>query len=185
VLCQSINRGRRWVAFAPSPMPSCSSPLPAWVWCPTTIPASRFLSDPTRKQGNRELVLRRRRAVAGYRSSISCMLEACEKDLSMKKFLLGLTTSKGMNVLRDPIFGSSFGVETARANHHCVSVYMPSRVILVIRSLGRLEEEFICIEHSVALLMLDLYSIDQLLLSYRHVLAEVLSFAVASSRVAL
>jgi hypothetical protein len=125
------------------PMPSCSSPLPAWVWCPTTIPASRFLSDPTRKQGNRELVLERRRAVAGCRSSISCMLKACKKDLSMKKLLLGSTDVKGMNVLRDPhLRVKLWGRNGPREPSLCVCVqYKLSRVIsLVIRSLERFEE---------------------------------------------
>lgn len=120
----SINRGRRWVAFAPSPcILAAHLCLLGFGARPLSQPPA--FCDPTRKQGNRELVLESGRRVPYCES---CILNVCDGDSSMKEVLVQFDV-KGMNVLRDPIFGSSFGVETARANHHCVSVYMLLRVI--------------------------------------------------------
>jgi hypothetical protein len=96
---------------------------------------------PTRKQGNRELVLESGRGVP---FGVSCIFKHVKRVCLWRSF--SRSDVKGMNVLRDPIFGSSFGVETARANHHCVSVYMLLRVISLLDGiLERHEERLICI----------------------------------------
>jgi hypothetical protein len=87
VFGQSIV-GRRWVAVRAFPM-HLAAHLCLLGFGARPLSQPPAFCDPTRKQGNRELILE-----SGGRMPCceSCILNVCDEDLSMKKFLLGPTS---------------------------------------------------------------------------------------------
>jgi hypothetical protein len=140
VFGQSIV-GRRWVAVRAFPM-HLAADLCLLGFGARPLSQPPAFCVPTRKQGNRELVLESGRRMP---FDVSCILRACKKDICIENLWVRFDV-KSMNVLRDPIFGSSFGVETARANHYCVYVHaITSRITIDCEKLRKNEEGLVCI----------------------------------------